>query len=138
MRLIPLIVPAIVGTFSTVLYGVGASNPYHYSWFTYVWVVAGSYFSFVGANIVAITYLLDSYPARAGPLLVIICAFRGIISFGVSYGIAPFIANNGYEGTFGTFGGLTAALALFAVPLYFWGKKIRMITGRFANSAVRS
>lgn len=52
-------------------------------------------------------YLLANYPTRAGPLLVIICAFRGIISFGTSYGTAPFIASHGYDGTFGTFAALT-------------------------------
>lgn len=138
VRIIPLWLPAIVGIFSVVLYGQAAAHPGKYHWFTYVWVVAGFYFSFVGANIVAITYLLDSYPARAGPLLVIICAFRGIISFGVSYGITPFIQSAGYDGAFGTFGGLTAALSLMAIPIYFFGKRIRMLTGRFARSAVAS
>ena len=134
VRLLPLLLPAIVATFTAVLYGQGAVHPQGYHWFLYVWVVAGYYFGFVGANIVAITYLLDSYPARAGPLLVIICAFRGIISFGVSYGIAPFIESAGYDGAFGTFGGLTALIALLAIPLYVSGKRIRSYTGRFAKS----
>ena len=132
-RIIPLFLPIIVGTFTAVLYGEGAAHPYRYHWFVYVWGVAAYYFCFVGTNIVAITYLLDSYPGRAGPLLVIICAFRGIISFGTSYGVSPFIDLHGYDGTFGTFGGLTAALGLLAVPVYIWGKQIRRFTGRFAK-----
>ncbi|KAH6889827.1 putative MFS transporter [Thelonectria olida] len=134
IRLIPLIFPTIVGTFTAVLYGVAAAHPADYHWFTYVWALAAYYFCFVGANIVAITYLLDSYPARAGPLLVIICAFRGVISFGVSYGVAPFIEKNGYDVAFGTFGGLTAAMGLLGIPVYIWGKQIRQFTGRFTRS----
>ncbi|KAH6995108.1 major facilitator superfamily domain-containing protein [Ilyonectria destructans] len=134
IRIIPLIIPTIVGTFTAVLYGLAASNPDKYHWFVYVWAIGAYYFCFVGANIVAITYLLDSYPARAGPLLVIICAFRGIISFGVSYGIAPFITNNGYDGAFSVFGGLTAAMGLLGIPIYFWGKKIRIFTGKYSKS----
>ncbi|KAH9904305.1 major facilitator superfamily domain-containing protein [Xylariomycetidae sp. FL2044] len=133
IRIIPLCLPVAVGAFTAVLYGLGAQHPHSYHWFTYVWAVAAYYFAFVGANIVAITYLLDSYPARAGPLLIIICAFRGIISFGVSYGITPFIARSGYDGAFGTFGGLTAALGLLGIPVYVWGKQIRHFTGRFSK-----
>ncbi|KAJ5355392.1 uncharacterized protein N7496_012604 [Penicillium cataractarum] len=131
IRLLPLIFPVIVGTFTAVLYGMGATYPSSYHWFVYVWAVAAYYFTFVGANIVAITYLLDSYPQRASPLLIIICAFRGIISFGVSYGISPFIERNGYDGAFATFGGLTAALGLLGVPVFVWGRKIRAVTGPY-------
>ncbi|KUM59905.1 hypothetical protein ACN42_g7240 [Penicillium freii] len=131
IRLLPLIFPIIIGVFTAVLYGLGATNPTSYHWFVYAWAVAAYYFTFVGANIVAITYLLDSYPQRASSLLIIICAFRGIISFGVSYGISPFIDRNGYDGAFGTFGGLTAALGLLGVPVFIWGKNIRERTGKF-------
>ncbi|CAI6093581.1 unnamed protein product [Clonostachys chloroleuca] len=132
VRILPLIFPIIVGVFTAVLYGQGASKPHDYHWFTYVWAVAAYYFTFIGANIVAITYLLDSYPQRASPLLIIICAFRGIISFGVSYGITPFIESQGYEGAFGIFAALTGIFGLLGVPVYFWGKKIRHVTGQYA------
>ncbi|KAL4966903.1 major facilitator superfamily domain-containing protein [Aspergillus stella-maris] len=137
-RIISLIFPIIVGTFTAANYGQAGQYPEQYHWFVYVWAVAAYYFCFVGANIVAITYLLDSYPARAGPLLVIICAFRGIISFGTSYGTATFVESHGYDGAFGTFAGLTAALGLCGVPVYFWGKRIRAFTGRFARDEVVS
>ncbi|KAI1344440.1 major facilitator superfamily domain-containing protein [Xylariaceae sp. FL0016] len=133
IRMIPLIFPIIVGVFTAVLYGQGAQHPESYHWFLYVWVIAAYWFCFVGANIVAITYLLDSYPARAGPLLIIICAFRGIISFGVSYGITPFIESQGYDGAFGVFGALTGIMGLLGVPVYIWGKQIRRFTGRFSK-----
>lgn len=133
IRLLPLILPIIIGTFTSVLYGCAASNPEDYHWFTYVWAVAAYYFTFVGANIVAITYLLDSYPRHASPLLVIICAFRGIISFGVSYGISPFIESNGYDGSFGIFGALTGAFGLLGLFVFIWGKKIRAFTGRWCT-----
>ncbi|KAJ9610631.1 hypothetical protein H2200_005408 [Cladophialophora chaetospira] len=132
-RIIPLVAPIIVGIFTAVLYGQAATHPEQYHWFVYVWGIGGYFFTFVGANIVAITYLLDSYPARSGPILIVICAFRGIISFGVSYGIAPFIDTAGYDGAFGAFGGLTAAFGLLAIPIFIWGKKIRAFTGRFAK-----
>ncbi|SPO01413.1 related to transporter protein HOL1 [Cephalotrichum gorgonifer] len=132
-RLIPLIFPVIVGTFTAALYGLGATYPDRYHWFIYAWAIAAYYFCFVGANIVAITYLLDSYPTRAGPLLIIICAFRGVMSFGVSYGIAPMTDSLGFDGAFGLFGGLTAVFGILGIPVYFYGRKLRTITGRFTK-----
>lgn len=132
-RILPLLLPIIFGVFTAALYGRGAAHPDKYHWFIYAWAIAAYYFAFVGANIVAITYLLDSYPQRAGPLLVIICAFRGVISFGTSYGVAPFIERSGYDGAFGTFAALTGVLGAFAIPIYFWGRRIRVFTTRFAK-----
>ncbi|KAI9661858.1 MAG: hypothetical protein M1821_009097 [Bathelium mastoideum] len=128
VRLIPLCIPVAVGIISALLYGQGAAHPYHYHWFVYVFANAGYYFCFVGANIAAMTYLLDSYPAHAGPLLVIICAFRGFVSFGVSYGIAKFIETAGYDGSFGAYSGLTALFGLLGIVVYFIGKRIRQAT----------
>lgn len=131
IRLLPLILPIIVGVFTAVLYGLGVVHQYH--WFVYIWAVAAYFFTFVGANIVSITYLLDSYPQRAAPLLIIICAFRGIMSFGVSYGIAPFIEQSGYDGAFGAFSGLTGAFGIIGIPIFIWGKQIRRFTSKWAT-----
>ncbi|RSL56839.1 hypothetical protein CEP53_006684 [Fusarium sp. AF-6] len=133
-RIISLAIPITIGTFTAILYGQGAAHPEHYHWFIYCWALAAYFFAFVGANIVGMTYLLDSYPARAGPVLIIICAFRGIIAFGVTYGISPFIEAAGYDGAFGAFGGMTAFFGLLGIPVYIWGKSIRRFTGRFAKA----
>lgn len=58
---------------------------------------------------------------------------RGIMSFGVSYGIQPMIQAKGYDGAFGIFAALTAAFGLLGVPIYIWGKNIRAITGKWAK-----
>ncbi|KAJ4406537.1 hypothetical protein N0V91_004479 [Didymella pomorum] len=131
-RLLLLWIPLLVGCLAATLYGIAAQNPDKYHWFVYVFANAGYYFAFVGANIAAITYLLDSYPARAGPILVVITAFRGFVSFGTSYGVAKFIEMDGYDGAFGTYAGLTALFGLMGIPVFLYGKKIRAFTGKFA------
>lgn len=131
-RLLPLFIPVVVGIISAVLYGQAGQYPDKYHWFAIVFAFSGYYFCFIGANIVGITYLLDSYPARSGPILVVITAFRGFVSFGTSYGVAKFIDTDGYDGSFGTYAGLTALFGLLAVPIYFFGKRIRKFTGRYA------
>ncbi|KAL5115153.1 hypothetical protein ACEQ8H_006989 [Pleosporales sp. CAS-2024a] len=132
-RLLLLGIPISVGVLAAVLYGQAGAYPEHYHWFTMVFANAGYYFCFVGANIGAVTYLLDAYPARAGPVLVVITAFRGFVSFGTSYGVANFIANDGYDGSFGTYAGLTALFGLLGLPVFFFGKRIRAFTGPWAT-----
>ncbi|KAH8729135.1 major facilitator superfamily domain-containing protein [Phaeosphaeriaceae sp. PMI808] len=132
-RLLLLWVPLLVGIVSIVLYGQAAQFPEKYHWFTFVFGLTGSYFSFVGANITGMTYLLDAYPARAGPVLVVITAFRGFVSFGTSYGVAKFIETSGYDGSFGTYAGLTALFGLLGIPVFIFGKRIRMFTGRWTT-----
>ncbi|KAF1955747.1 MFS general substrate transporter [Byssothecium circinans] len=129
-RLLLLWIPLAVGILAAVLYGQAAEHPFKYHSFVYVFANAGYYFAFVGANIAAITYLLDSYPARSGPVLVVITAFRGFISFGVSYGVAKFIDTAGYDGSFGTYAGLTGLFGLLGIPVFIYGKRIREFTGR--------
>ncbi|TKY87857.1 hypothetical protein EX895_003438 [Sporisorium graminicola] len=137
-RLIPLVLPMIIGIITVILYGQGATHPEQYHWFLYVWVIAAYYFCFVGANIVTITYLLDSYPQRASSLLVIICAHRGIMSFGVSYRVWDMIDAMGYDGAFNMFGGLTALVGVMAIGVYIFGKRIRTFTSRWATVGDKS
>lgn len=132
-RFIPLILPIIIGVITAVLYGQGATHPDNYHWFTYVWAIAAYFFTFIGANIVAITYLLDAYPQRASSLLIIICAHRGFLSFGVSFRVWDMVESMGYDGAFNMFAGLTGLMGLLAVPLFFFGKHIRAFTARWVT-----
>jgi hypothetical protein len=96
-RLLLLWLPILIGTLSAVLSGQAGAHPERYQWFVIPFSYAGYYFCFVGANTAAMTYLLDSYPARAGPVLVVICAWRGFVSFGASYGVSKSIQTAGYH-----------------------------------------
>lgn len=131
-RLIPLIIPVIVGTLASILYGQAAAHPERFHWFAIVFSINAYYFGFVGANQVGITYALDAYPTRSGPVLVIICAMRGVISFGTSYGVTPFVNSIGYDGAFGVYGGLTAALGAVGIFVFIWGTQIRAMVAKWA------
>lgn len=90
------------------------------------------YFAFLGANLVGITYAIDSFPAKAGPLLLVICAGRGFISFGLSYATVPLIALTGYDGAMNIFAVIAGVLGAATVPAYVFGGRVRMwATRRF-------
>jgi len=130
-RLLLLIIPSIVGVICALVYGQAAIGNGH--WYDIAVCYNGVYFAFLGANIVGITYTVDSFPTRAGPLLVLICAGRGLMSFGLSYSTLPAINTIGYFGTMLVFGVLSGLFALAAEPLYFCGPRLRAWSGRFTK-----
>ena len=124
--------PIIVGVLSSILYGQAAAHPHRIHWFAVVFACNAYYFAFVGANQVGIVYALDSYPTRSGPALVVICAIRGILSFGTSYGVQPFIDLRGYDGAFLIYGILTGVLGAGGILVYIFSAKIRAFCSRYA------
>jgi hypothetical protein len=82
-RLIGLALPAVVGVISAVVYGQAAQRPAEWHWSAIVVPYNAVNFAFNCVNLVGITYAVESFPQRAASLLVVICAGRGIISFGL-------------------------------------------------------
>ena len=139
-RLLPLAGPTIVAVISAVMYGQAAANPTDYSWGTVAVTYNATFFGFLGANIVGITYAIDSFPTRAGPLLVVICAGRGLISFGLAYSVLPAITAMGYDGAMVVEATIAGGLTLLAIPVYIWGAKLRLLADRwfqFGSSATK-
>lgn len=132
-RLPVLTIPATVGIICGIIYGQAASSPE--SWNASAIVVAynASFFAFLGANIVGITYAVDSFPLRAAPFLVVICAGRGIISFGLSYATLPAVRDIGYDMTMVVEMVICAVLAVVAVPMFFFGGRIRSFVSRWVG-----
>jgi hypothetical protein len=133
-RLLLLWIPAIIGIVCAILYGQAGAHPD--SWDVSVPIVCynASFFAFLGANVIGITYAVDSFPARAETLLVVICAGRGLISFGLSYAVLPSITAIGYDGAMNIQGGITGGLACAGVLVYIFGPKIRAIANRILGT----
>jgi hypothetical protein len=87
---------------------------------------AAGYLAFLGANTVSITYVVDSWPAEAGPMLLVVAAGRGFISFGLSYALVPWIARNGYDGSMRELAIICGVFALLGIPCYVFGRNIRV------------
>ncbi|KAK6216367.1 Proteolipid protein 2 [Pestalotiopsis sp. IQ-011] len=124
-RLIVLAIPAVAVVISCVLYGQAGQFPNKWSWMTIVAPYHLGYFSFLGANLVGITYAVDSFPERAGPLLLLICAGRRFISFGLSYSTVPLISLTGYNGAMNIFAIICGVLSGLGIAAYFFGGVVR-------------
>ncbi|KAJ6010437.1 hypothetical protein N7451_001849 [Penicillium sp. IBT 35674x] len=132
-RLPVIAIPAIVGAICGIIYGRAGAHPESWSVASIVIGYNASYFAFLGANIVGITYAVDSFPFRAAPFLVVICAGRGFISFGLSYATLPAVATLGYDGTMIVEEVICVVLALFAIPMFFFGPRIREYVQRWCE-----
>ena len=129
-RLIMLGIPSVVGLICAIIYGQVGSHPALWSIASPIVTYNASFFAFLGANVVGITYAVDSFPSRAEAFLVVICAGRGIMSFGLSYATLPSIEAIGYDGALNIQGGIAGGLSLLAVVLYFLGPRLRVRTNR--------
>lgn len=127
-RLFPLIIPSIVAVVSAIIFGQAASG--HGHWYDIAISYTAIYFGFLGANLVGITYTIDSFPTRAGPLLVLVCAGRGFISFGLSYSVLPAVQTLGYSGSTIVFGVLCGVFGMLGWPMFFFGPRLRAWSGR--------
>ncbi|KAL0941670.1 major facilitator superfamily transporter [Colletotrichum truncatum] len=125
-RLVILSIPIASAIVACILYGQAGANPESWHWMAIVAPYHVGYFAFLGANLIGITYAIDSFPSKAGPLLLVICAGRGFISFGLSYSTVPLINLTGYNGAMNIFAIISGVLGAITIPVYFWGARIRM------------
>ncbi|KAH6637830.1 major facilitator superfamily transporter [Boeremia exigua] len=122
-RLISLAVPVALMIMACVIYGRAAEEHWHWAAIALTYHIG--FFAFNGANLVAITYLVDSFPSKAGPLLLLVCAGRGFISFGLSYSTVPAVQVLGYKTSMNIFAIVCGVLGGIAIPAYFFGKRVR-------------
>lgn len=126
-RLIGLILPGIVGVVSAVMYGQAAQQPDAWHWSGIVVPYNAVNFAFNCVNLVGITYAVESFPQRAASLLVVLCAGRGIISFGLSYSTLPSIQAIGYDGALNIQAGIGGGLTALAILFWFIGPRVRAL-----------
>ncbi|KIL90281.1 hypothetical protein FAVG1_06011 [Fusarium avenaceum] len=124
-RLIVLVIPAAAAIISAVFYGRAAASPNDYHWMAIVAPYHLGFFAFLGANLVGITFVMDSYPNKSGPLLLVVCAGRGFVSFGLSYATVPSIESLGYDGAMNILAIICGVLSGFGIVVYFIGKRVR-------------
>ncbi|KAH7176915.1 major facilitator superfamily domain-containing protein [Dactylonectria macrodidyma] len=125
-RLITLFVPAVAAIASCVIYGRAAASPQDWSWMAIVAPYHLGYFAFLGVNLIGITFAVDSFPSKAGPMLLVICAGRGFISFGLSYSTVPLIGSLGYDGAMNIYAIICGVLSGLGIPAYLVGKRVRL------------
>ena len=145
MRLPAMMFSLISTPLSLILYGIGIQYKLH--WMCPTVGLALLNFSIVQGTNVALVYTIDSYRPIAGEITLTTMAFKckllalsphqysflnndEIAAFGflLSFYTNPWIEKSGYLNAYGAMAGISAAVLIFWVPLYIWGKRVRHAT----------
>jgi hypothetical protein len=73
--------------------------------------------------------VVDSYYPVSPDLILLIVGLKNVFGFGFSYAIIPWINAVGFKRLYGTLAGIEYAVILLGLPLWYFGKQIRHITG---------
>ncbi|CAG8918560.1 unnamed protein product [Penicillium salamii] len=131
-RLIPAILPAVVAVVSCVIYGQGCQYPERWAWTAIAIPMNALFYSFVSVVVLGFVYTMDCYPQRGHVAMVALCAGRGFISFGISFGTTAFVRKSGYDGALNICAIVLGILSVFGLVTYFYGKTFRKLTQRWA------
>ncbi|KAJ5363863.1 MFS general substrate transporter [Penicillium cataractarum] len=131
-RLIPAILPAAVAIVSCVIYGRSCEYPADWAWTGVVIPMNALFYSFVSVVVLGFVYTMDCYPQRGHIAMVALCAGRGFISFGISFGTTAFVRVSGYDGALDICAIVLGVLTSFGFVTYFFGKSFRKFTQRWA------
>jgi len=126
MRLPAIAISLITTPLALVLYGVGIQHNLH--WMCPTVGLGLLNFSIVQATNISLVYTIDAYRPIAGEVTVATLCFKSCFGFLLSFYTNPWIAVDGYQNAYGTMAGIASAVLLLAIPMYFFGKKIRHVS----------
>ncbi|OOG00601.1 hypothetical protein ASPCADRAFT_511561 [Aspergillus carbonarius ITEM 5010] len=124
--MIPYVIISIIGNF-VVAFG------YQYQWDWRAIVIIG--YTAAGIQVAAIpaitsTYAVDSYKPVAGSIFVSITINKNLWGYGFSEFITPWVEKSGFVRPIMLNMSLAVLWCLFAIPFYFYGKRLRKWTAR--------
>jgi MFS family permease len=131
---LPAIIPALItGPLSLILYGLGINNQYHWIVPTIGLGLSNSLsiianlvnFTIVAGNNVVLVYCVDAYRPIAGEVVITQLGFKGLFGFLLSFYTNPWVTNSGYLKAFGGMAGISGAVIIWFIPLFFYGRRIR-------------
>ncbi|UZJ55695.1 hypothetical protein CBS101457_005015 [Exobasidium rhododendri] len=124
MRLWAIAPSLISAPLALALFGAGIQNKWH--WIVPTIGLGLLNFSVVGGTNIAIVYAVDVYKPIANEAITSILGYKAAIGFVLSFYTNPWIASQGYQNAYGEMAAISAGLLLFFLPLYIWGKRIRV------------
>ncbi|KAF3384693.1 Protein HOL1 [Penicillium rolfsii] len=77
------------------------------------------------------TYIVDSYRSISGECFVLVGVTRAVIGCIWTFYVGDWVESIGLAATFGIFAGILGAVASLSIPLFFFGKKLRIATEKY-------
>ncbi|KAJ5628046.1 hypothetical protein N7490_010274 [Penicillium lividum] len=124
MRLPTMTISLILCPVSLILYGVGIQNSLH--WIVPVLGLGLLGFVITQVSNIVIVYAVDAHRPIAGEVVVSQLSFKAAFGFLLSFYTNPWIDSAGYVNAFGALAGICAAILILWIPLFLWGRQIRV------------
>ncbi|RFU24129.1 hypothetical protein B7463_g12211, partial [Scytalidium lignicola] len=128
-RLPALLIPGVLGPMGILTFGLCAS--YKTKWIGPAFGYGMQGFALSVASNILVTYIIDSYHALAGEVIVCFFVIRAIIACLLSLFPFDWIKAAGVANAFGQVVAIEYFLLLFAIGFYFKGKRIRRWTATY-------
>ncbi|KAK0118586.1 hypothetical protein ONS95_007471 [Cadophora gregata] len=117
------VLPIFTGTLNIIIYGLAVGRHWHHMW---IYIAYGlNYFTVVSLATANTLWVTEAFPRWAAPALVVLSSFANLASFGVGFGIMPWIRSQGHANADMEIGILIAVVGCVAIPIAFWGKTMR-------------
>ncbi|WAO92645.1 MFS domain-containing protein [Fusarium falciforme] len=127
-RLPTLFFPLAVATCGFFVFGFCAQYPGSKQWIGLEVGYGMLSFGLMQVPSVGFNYLIDSYHSLAADCFTMVTILRAIIAFAWTYFVADWIHDRGAAEPFGIFGMLMGLFSLLTVPLWMYGKRMRIAT----------
>ncbi|KAH8655282.1 major facilitator superfamily domain-containing protein [Xylariales sp. PMI_506] len=126
---LPTMFPAlIIATAGLLTFGLCAQNPSPKGWVGLAFGFGMLNFGLMQVPSIGFNYLIDSYSYLAADCFVVVTILRAIIAFAWTFFVAEWIAADGAAEPFGIFAMLMGIFTLLTIPLWLYGKRMRMAT----------
>ncbi|KAH8897807.1 major facilitator superfamily transporter [Thozetella sp. PMI_491] len=126
---LPLTFPALfISTAGFLVFGFCAQNPSPNAWLGLEFGYGMITFGLMQVPSVGFNYLIDAYTNLAADCFVMVTTLRAIVAFAWTFFVAEWITQKGAAEPFGIFGMLMGIFSLLTVPLWLFGKRIRVAT----------
>ncbi|KAH6670879.1 major facilitator superfamily domain-containing protein [Plectosphaerella plurivora] len=127
-RLPTMFLPLAIATGGFFVFGFCADSPGGTRWVGLQVGYGMVTFGLMQVPSVGFNYLIDSYGPRAADCFTVVTILRSIVAFAWSFFAAEWVHDKGAAEPFGIFGMLMGLFALLTVPLWLYGKRMRIAT----------
>jgi MFS family permease len=127
-RLPTLFFPLFVATSGFFVFGFCAQYPGPTRWVGLQFGYGMISFGLTQVPSVGFNYLIDAYTHLAADCFTMVTILRSIIAFAWTFFVATWVQDRGAAEPFGIFGMLMGIFALVTVPLWMFGKRMRIAT----------
>ncbi|KAB5550753.1 major facilitator superfamily domain-containing protein, partial [Coniochaeta sp. 2T2.1] len=128
-RLPTMFLPLAISTTGFFVFGFCAQYPGHNRWVGLEVGYGMVTFGLMQVPSVGFNYLMDSYGHLAADCFVMVTIMRSIIAFAWTFFVAEWVEQKGPAEAFGVFGMLMGIFSLLTVPLWLYGKRMRIARG---------